>query len=58
MEMDRFNAYSDALNVLLQAEAGRPKRKLNRPEGRQTVAEQAARALDDAFAQTRARGSV
>jgi hypothetical protein len=57
MEMDRFNAYSDALNVLLQAEAGRPtQRKLNRPEGRRTVAEQAAAALDDAFAQTRARG--
>lgn len=57
MEIDRFNAYSDALNVILQAEVGgSTRRKPNLPEGRQTVAGQADAALDDAFAQQREKG--
>jgi hypothetical protein len=46
MEMDRFNAYSDALNVVLCAENGSEERK---PRGEKTTGAQARAAFDAVF---------
>lgn len=47
MEMDRFEAYSDALDTILLAENGKPKSKRN------TLGDKAMSALDDKFAKAK-----
>ncbi|ABE63166.1 hypothetical protein Nham_2375 [Nitrobacter hamburgensis X14] len=56
MEMDRFEAYSKALDTILFAESGKPgRRKFNLPDGHESIAEQAGAVLDGAFAKHRAK---
>ena len=52
MEMDRFNAYADALNIVLRAENGSEQRK---HEGRQTTGAQARVAFNEAVARHQAK---
>lgn len=52
MEMERFNAYSDALNIVLRAENGSEQRK---PEGQPSTGAQARAAFDGAVARHKAK---
>lgn len=51
MEIDRFTAYSAALNNILRAEAGKPGGA--KGNGQATVAQKAAEAFDDVVAKRR-----